>query len=474
MVCFRRRPGFTIIELLVVISIILILAGIAVPVISGMLRVSGVAECANNLRQIGLTLLTEVPKRRGVFPPGGNNPAELTASFLSLFPDPRILVCPAADTEAPTTPSPSYMYVGNLNPTYDCNCTQCATAEAGSREIWSLYWAGVSYTGGHTRDLDTDWVSLMPGAVAIQDHSFESSTHRGASIVGWNRSSSSGVVVIENNLDAVKYWPDPPLGAKFVRIATTSWLAQNITISERGQYTISFYSTRPLDNGTPTQIRLLLGGNQLMEWAPPSNSWARYTTNTGTLEPGNYELRFQGLSSSGNTGLDYVQMSGIDSGESEALKLASNLRFLSQSVDVGEPGSPTIPAHQDTEQFHEKDVKKYRTQRALRAIPETMEDAGGNIPLVMDACYLTNVRLGDEPADLPHFDFGFHKSGLTDENMDDTLRSNHVGSSASSKRDWGINTLYLDWSVRWRSWDEIRFQVMYKGAEAKDNMFFFY
>jgi len=25
-----------------------------------------------------------------------------------------------------------------------------------------------------------------------------------------------------------------------------------------------------------------------------------------------------------------------------------------------------------------------------------------------------------------------------------------------------------------KDWDEIRFQVMYKGAEAKDNMFFFY
>jgi prepilin-type N-terminal cleavage/methylation domain-containing protein len=472
MVCFRRRPGFTIIELLVVISIILILAGIAVPVISGMFRVSGVAQCANNLRQIGLTLLTEVPKRRGVFPPGGRNPAELTASFLSLFPDPRILVCPAADSEAPTTPNPSYMYVGNLNPTYDCACSQCATSEAGSRKIWSLYWVGVDYTGGHQEDFDTDWVSLMPGAVEIQEYSFESSTHRVRPVVGWN-SPDDRVIPLANDVGSeTKYWPDTVLGAKFIRIQDDGWLSQTVTVQERGRYVISFYSTRPL-SGNPTSMQLLLGGNLLLSWTPPSSSWTRYTTNTGTLEPGNYELRFRG-SSTGNTSIDHVQMSCIDSGESEALELASNLRFLTDSVDEGEPKVPTIPVHQDTESFHPKDVRKYRTQRALRAIPETMEDAGGNVPLVMDTCYLTNLRLGDEPADLPHFDFGFHKSGLTDENMDDTLRSNHVGSSASSKRDWGINTLYLDWSVRWRSWDEIRFQVMYKGAEAKDNMFFFY
>jgi len=50
--------GFTLVELLVVISIIGLLAGLAVPAINGALKKAKSGACLSNLRQIGLALIT--------------------------------------------------------------------------------------------------------------------------------------------------------------------------------------------------------------------------------------------------------------------------------------------------------------------------------------------------------------------------------------------------------------------------------
>ena len=68
-----RNHAFTLVELLVVITIVAVLAGVFLPVFGAVQENSRTAACASNLRQIGAALLSFAGENNGVLPLAGAN-----------------------------------------------------------------------------------------------------------------------------------------------------------------------------------------------------------------------------------------------------------------------------------------------------------------------------------------------------------------------------------------------------------------
>jgi prepilin-type N-terminal cleavage/methylation domain-containing protein len=65
---FPRNKGFTVTEVLIVIGVIAVLAGILFPVVRGVLRNAHEVRCRNNLKEIGVALHTFCQDHNGRLP----------------------------------------------------------------------------------------------------------------------------------------------------------------------------------------------------------------------------------------------------------------------------------------------------------------------------------------------------------------------------------------------------------------------
>jgi len=93
----NRDRGFTLVELLVVISIIALLLGILLPSLSKARNIAKDVVCKSNLKQWVYILSMYTDDHKGGFPPGWNTPEGMWMSAMrSYYQDRRICLCPKA------------------------------------------------------------------------------------------------------------------------------------------------------------------------------------------------------------------------------------------------------------------------------------------------------------------------------------------------------------------------------------------
>lgn len=106
----RKKEGFTLMELLVVIAVVIVLAGFLMPALAKTRQLAHRARCANNLKQIGTAMHLYANNNNGDFPaePWGSN---LYPSYID---DEEVFDCPTHGYVG-TTAAPDYWYVVGLN-----------------------------------------------------------------------------------------------------------------------------------------------------------------------------------------------------------------------------------------------------------------------------------------------------------------------------------------------------------------------
>lgn len=151
-----RNRGFTLLELMFVISIIAILAAILFPVFASGREAARRTTCASNLSQLGAVLNLYAQDHDGWYPKRNNDFPALCGYAKNV----DVFYCPSDATDhqwdsranhATLVTRSSYVYRGGL-----CNDDRADRVIAGEAQVWHGSMVNLLYLGGYVRGTDAD------------------------------------------------------------------------------------------------------------------------------------------------------------------------------------------------------------------------------------------------------------------------------------------------------------------------------
>ena len=192
-----QRPAFTLIELLVVIVIISILLALLLPALSLAREKARRANCAANLKQIGLALRTYANDNDEVFPTDDNVAGLGVLLAEGHLRTARVFQCPSTDTARMESASPDdahldYVYVGGFTEKtcgYETGIAADRVQAPNHKDFGNLL-----YGDGHVAGLSNAAANGLAAAVSVSSSSAESAP-RWATVNNWHRTGG---------------WPDDP------------------------------------------------------------------------------------------------------------------------------------------------------------------------------------------------------------------------------------------------------------------------
>jgi prepilin-type N-terminal cleavage/methylation domain-containing protein/prepilin-type processing-associated H-X9-DG protein len=148
----NRGAGFTLVELLVVISIVGLLAALVVPVVKRAQNSSMKAASASNLRQIGVAMMSYTAEH-GTFPPPRSDPSK-ASSYVTVFGwVGKKPLRPTAAGNLTADKRPLNAYLGNFTADSEVKIAHAPAdrvCDASGKGVSAYDWFGSSYSFNYT------------------------------------------------------------------------------------------------------------------------------------------------------------------------------------------------------------------------------------------------------------------------------------------------------------------------------------